>query len=207
MILDHGNILFKLVQSCWLNSCCLSSGGVQSLESAVSVVDVVSVCDMCVVAKLVAMAEKSGALLGLLLLGLEGLDVSVDQDVQLGLELRAVAKEEQDLVDNKVGGKDKSYINKETPRGQFVTRSSRVPFSSPSYCSVFFVTLQQVVHQLWGTLLKDSVANELGNPGNDMDTQRNLLGLRVGFEEVSGVLGKSEEDGCSKELYVTEYTR
>jgi hypothetical protein len=70
----------------------------------------------------------------------------------------------------------------------------------PRYFSGFFVTLQQVVQQLGGTLLKDSVANELGNPGNDMDTQRNLLGLRVGFEEVSGVLGKPEEDGCSKEL-------
>jgi len=44
------------------------------------------------------------------------------------------------------------------------------------------------------------MTNELGNPSNDMDTQSNLLGLRVGFEEVGGVLGKSEEDGCSKEL-------
>lgn len=71
------------------------------------------------------------------------------------------------------------------------------------WCS-FFLTLQQVVQQLRGALLKDSMTNELGNPSNDMDTQSNLLGLRVGFEEVGGVLGKSEEDGCSKELQTTK---
>lgn len=53
----------------------------------------------------VVLIEK--ALLVLFLLGLESIDISHNQGVQLGLELRAVAKEEQDFVDHKVRGKDK----------------------------------------------------------------------------------------------------
>lgn len=47
------------------------------------------------------------ALLGLFLFGLESIDISHNQGVQLGLELRAVAEEKQNLVNYKVRGKDK----------------------------------------------------------------------------------------------------
>jgi len=53
--------------------------------------------------------------------------------------------------------------------------------------------LDKVLGELGSTLLKDTVADELGNPGKNVNKTGDLVGIRVGGKEGSGVLGESEE--------------
>jgi len=63
-------------------------------------------------------------------------------------------------------------------------------------------SLQQVVHELGCTLLIDTVADKLGNPGNNVNIECNLVGVGVGLVKVGGVFGESEEQGGGQELFI-----
>lgn len=63
-------------------------------------------------------------------------------------------------------------------------------------------TLDKVLSELGGALFKESVADELGNPGTSVDIAGNSVGIGVGGEEVSSVLGETQEQWRADKLFV-----
>lgn len=63
-------------------------------------------------------------------------------------------------------------------------------------------TLDKVLSELGGALFEESVADELGNPGTCVDITGNTVGIGVGGEEVSSVLGKTQEQRGADKLFV-----
>lgn len=62
--------------------------------------------------------------------------------------------------------------------------------------------MNEVLSELGGALLEESVTDELGNPGTGVDITGNTVGIGVGGEEVSSVLGKTQEQRRADKLFV-----
>lgn len=65
--------------------------------------------------------------------------------------------------------------------------------------------MDKVLGELGSALLKESMTDELGNPGNTVNIAGNAVGVGVGGEKVSSVLGETQEQRRADELVVDKF--